>query len=138
MGHRQTPRPTPTVHHRPLAPPNPHTQLNSYRGPLRAGSRTWTSREAYRLNIGLTKASYESRFGTPPTERDEHGVLDTGFDYSVRDELMPNPMYASQHWVCVVNPSEAIFQAVRPLLAEAYQFAVRKYGNQSARQSRDA
>ena len=39
---------------------------------------------------------------------------------------MPHPYYASQYWVCVVNPSSATFEEVRPLLAEAHAFAVRK------------
>lgn len=88
---------------------------------------------AYRLNIGLTKATYTSRFGPTPTRRDENGVLDTGFDYATRDRLMPHPIYAAQHWVCVINPSEATFDALRPLLAEAHEFAVRKHANHKAR-----
>jgi hypothetical protein len=88
----------------------------------------------YRLNIGLTKATYTSTFGAAPTERDEHGVLATGFDHTAVDRLMPHPMYASHHWVCVVNPSDATVDELRPLLAEAYDFAVRKHGNRRARQ----
>jgi hypothetical protein len=81
---------------------------------------------AYRLNIGLTKATYRELFGVPPRDRDERGVLDTGFDQDVADRLMPHPYYASQYWVCVVNPRATTFGAVRPLLAEAYAFAARK------------
>lgn len=84
---------------------------------------------AYRLNIGLTKATYVSRFGAAPRDRDEHGVLRTGFDYAAADTLMPHPVYGSQYWVCVVNPGEATLDTVRDLLAEAYEFAVRKYAN---------
>jgi Family of unknown function (DUF6194) len=43
------------------------------------------------------------------------------------DQLMPHPVYAPQSWVCVLNPSETTFQAVRPLLAEAYELAVRRH-----------
>ncbi|PXY20988.1 DUF6194 family protein [Prauserella muralis] len=88
---------------------------------------------AYRLNIGVTKATYTARFGAPPTERGEGGVLDTGFDYAERDQLLPHPVYASQYWVCVVSPSDETLEAVRPLLTEAYEFAARKYANQRAR-----
>ncbi|MEY7972417.1 DUF6194 family protein [Saccharomonospora xinjiangensis] len=91
---------------------------------------------AYRLNIGLTKASYVERFGPAPTERDEDGVLVTDADYAARDVLMPHPFYASQYWVGVVNPSASTFDTVRPLLAEAYEFAVRKYDNKTARAER--
>ena len=61
---------------------------------------------AWRLNLGLTKATYTSLFGPVPTERDADWVLDSGHDYSERDKLMPHPFYASQHWVCIVSPSE--------------------------------
>ncbi|WP_344684099.1 DUF6194 family protein [Saccharopolyspora taberi] len=91
---------------------------------------------AYRLNIGLTKATYTSLFGAPPAVRDEKGVLETGFDHAVRDRLMPHPMYASQHWVCVVNPGEATLDAVRGLLAEAHGFAARRHANRRARTAR--
>jgi Family of unknown function (DUF6194) len=97
-----------------------------------------TEPAAYRLNIGLTKATYAAWFGAAPTRRDEHGVLRTGFDYSVRDEVLPHPFYASHHWVCVVSPGEASFGAIRPLLAEAYEFAVRKHANRQARAASEA
>ncbi|MFE2755879.1 DUF6194 family protein [Actinosynnema sp. NPDC059335] len=88
---------------------------------------------AYRLNIGLTKATYTAMFGPVPTGRDADGVFDTGFDYAERDRLMPHPVYASQHWVCVVSPSGATLDAVRPLLVEAHGFAARKHANHAKR-----
>jgi hypothetical protein len=89
----------------------------------------------YRLNIGLTKATYTTLFGAAPTQRDGNGVLETGFDYAAIDTLMPHPYYASQYWVCIVNPSEASWSRVVDLLAEAHAFAARKYANQQARQA---
>ncbi|MEU3269898.1 DUF6194 family protein [Saccharomonospora sp. NPDC006951] len=90
---------------------------------------------AYRLNIGLPKAVYAARFGTPPTERDAAGVLGTGYDYAVRNTVMPHPHYASRHWVCVVNPGPETWADVRELLGEAYRFAERKYASTAARQA---
>jgi hypothetical protein len=84
---------------------------------------------AYRLNIGLTKTTYLAMFGAPPKQRDEHGLLQTGVDWAATDTLMPHPFYASQYWVCVVNPGEATLAAVRQLVAEAYGFAARKYAS---------
>ncbi|MEV0083579.1 DUF6194 family protein [Saccharopolyspora sp. NPDC050642] len=91
---------------------------------------------AYRINIGLTKDSYTKRFGPAPTTRDESGVLVTGFDYAARDQVMPHPHYASQHWVCVVNPGPETADEVRRLLDEAHRFAARKHANQKARKAR--
>jgi hypothetical protein len=88
---------------------------------------------AYRLNIGLTKATYTASFGAAPTRRGADGVLDTGFDYAAVDTVMPHPIYASQHWVCVVNPGEATWETVQTLLAEAHGFAARRYANHQAR-----
>lgn len=87
----------------------------------------------YRLNIGLTKATYTARFGAVPTRRDEHGVFDTGFDYAESDRLMPHPVYAAQHWVCVVSPISTTFDEVHTLLVEAHEFAARKHANHARR-----
>lgn len=92
-----------------------------------------TRRGAYRINIGLTKATYVRLLGPAPTERDEDGLLRTGVDYTVVDTVLPHPFYASQYWVCVVNPDDATLDTVRALLDEAYAFAVRKYDNRAAR-----
>jgi hypothetical protein len=87
----------------------------------------------YRLNIGLGKATYTGLFGAPPRQRDADRVLDTGFDYAAEDRLMPHPYYASQYWVCVVDPSDATFEEVEPLLAEAHALAARKAERRAAR-----
>jgi hypothetical protein len=88
---------------------------------------------AYRLNVGLRKATYTGLFGAPPRVRDDDWVLDTGFDYATEDRLMPHPHYAAQYWVCVVNPGEVTFEEVKPLLAEAHAFAARKAHRRAAR-----
>ncbi|MFC5290268.1 DUF6194 family protein [Actinokineospora guangxiensis] len=71
---------------------------------------------AYRLNLGLTKATYRARFSA-------EGPV----DHAAEDVLMPHPVYAPQHWICVVNPSQATVDAAMPLIREAHDFAARKY-----------
>ncbi|WP_225727566.1 MULTISPECIES: DUF6194 family protein [unclassified Nocardia] len=83
----------------------------------------------YRLNIGLTKETYTSLLGPAPTKRDENGVLITDYDYKARNALIPNPFYAAQHWIAIIDPTAETFPTLRPLLAEAYDFAVRKHTN---------
>ena len=80
--------------------------------------------DVYRLNIGLTKATFAGLFGAPPAQ---------GWDYTALDTVMPHPVYGGQHWVCVLNPGEATWDGVRTMLAEAHSFAARKYANQQAR-----
>jgi hypothetical protein len=69
----------------------------------------------FRLNIGVSKETYRSLF----PNQGEH-------DFTALDVLMPHPVYGPNHFVCVLNPSEATFEAVKPLLAEAYEIAVRR------------
>ncbi|GAA1595767.1 MULTISPECIES: DUF6194 family protein [Kribbella] len=88
---------------------------------------------AWRLNLGLTKATYGELFGPVPTDRDADWVLDSGHDYTARDTLMPHPFYASQYWVAIVNPTG--LDRLLPLIEEAYGFAARKYANHEARQT---
>ena len=71
---------------------------------------------AYRLNLGLTKATYRAHFAAA-----------TPVDHTAEDVLMPHPVYAPQHWICVVNPSAATVDAAMPLIKEAHGFAVRKH-----------
>ena len=69
----------------------------------------------FRLNIGVSKETFRSLF---PADGDH--------DFAVLDRLMPHPVYGPNHWVCVLNPSEATFEMVKPLLAEAHAIAVRR------------
>lgn len=74
----------------------------------------------YRLNIGISKESFRSRFDATQTH-----------DYTALDTIMPHPVYGKMYWVCVLNPSEQTFNAVQPLLAEAYDICVRKQAAKS-------
>jgi hypothetical protein len=87
----------------------------------------------WRLNLGLTKATYVELFGPVPTERDADWVLDTGQDYAARNTLMQHPFYAAQHWVAIVNPTG--LDQLTALIEEAYTFAARKFSNHQARQT---
>ena len=88
----------------------------------------------FRLNIGVSKDTYRSLFGPPPSSLGAAGAGDTGHDFTALDRLMPHPVYAPQSWVCILNPSDATFQAVvRPLLADAYTLTVSRHAKRIAR-----
>ena len=73
----------------------------------------------FRLNIGVSKQTFQALFGA--------GKVDVGtYDFTALDTLMPHPDYAAQSWFCVLNPSDAIFDKLRPMLSEAYESAVRR------------
>jgi Family of unknown function (DUF6194) len=80
----------------------------------------------FRLNIGVSKQTYQSLFGSQTAPSGEGKGTGGGHDFTVLDRIMPHPVYGKMYWVCVLNPSAETFQAVRPLLAEAYELAVRK------------
>jgi len=94
--------------------------------------------EVFRLNIGVSKQTFRSLFGTPklPSNKDgsPNGETDLDYDFTTLDQVMPHPVYGGQYWVCVLNPSNMTLETkVRPLLTEAYEMAVSKYDRKAAR-----
>ena len=64
----------------------------------------------FRLNIGVSRETFERV--TSSTDKP---------DYAAFDRLLPHPVYARQHWISILNPSETTYrEVVQPLLAEAY------------------
>ncbi len=75
----------------------------------------------YRLNIGVSRETYQKLFGDPPPFPKDGGIIKTGHDFAVLDQLLPHPIYAAMGWVCILNPSETTFKTkLKPMLAEAY------------------
>lgn len=85
----------------------------------------------FRLNIGISKATYRSIFGAQPARPQAGGVVATGHDFTVLDKLLPHPVYGWMSWVCVLNPSTETFKTLEPLLAEAYDLAVGKFAKRT-------
>jgi hypothetical protein len=83
----------------------------------------------FRLNVGVGRDTFGALFG--PTSSAEPGQSTT-YDFAALDRLMPHPVYARQSWVCVLNPSPATFEAVKPLLAEAYAIVATRHGRREA------
>ncbi|HEY7156738.1 MAG TPA: DUF6194 family protein [Gemmataceae bacterium] len=81
----------------------------------------------FRLNIGVSKQTFRSLFASQTSPSGAKDGVDGNYDFTALDQIMPHPVYGRMYWVCVLNPSEATFQAVRPLLAEAYEMSVRKH-----------
>jgi hypothetical protein len=74
--------------------------------------------DVYRLNIGVSKATFQSLFG--PQENTEP-------DFTALDRIMHHPVYGMMHWVCVLNPGEGTFEKAKELLSEAHETAARKH-----------
>lgn len=67
----------------------------------------------FRINIGISRATFQSLLG------------DTGenVDYSVLNTFLPHPDYAKQHFVCILNPSQANVDTTKQLIVEAHGIA---------------
>lgn len=86
----------------------------------------------FRLNIGIGKQTFRSLFGESARSSGRDSAEAGGenaneYDFTALDQVMPHPVYGRMFWVCVLNPSKETFETnVRPLLAEAYDLAVRR------------
>jgi hypothetical protein len=79
----------------------------------------------YRLNIGVSRETFKSLFGTNKPDIN-------AYDFTALDTIMPHPDYSAQFFICVLFPSEATFERIKSLLAEAYDIAVKKYNRRKA------
>jgi hypothetical protein len=70
----------------------------------------------FRLNLGVSRETFQSLFGT-------NKVDVSGYDFTALDIILPHPDYAAQSFICVLNPSDATFEKLKPMLAEAYALA---------------
>jgi hypothetical protein len=80
----------------------------------------------FRLNIGLPKARFAALFAGG-------GAHDT----TALDVVMPHPVYAGYHWICVLNP-DTTWPEVHGFLDEAHAFAARKHDNAGKRRAQRA
>ena len=85
----------------------------------------------FRLNIGVSRETFQSLFGKAKVEV-------SGYDFTALDVIMPHPDYALQNFICVLSPGEATFERIRPLLAEAYEIAVRRFTRRNKKKESDA
>lgn len=81
----------------------------------------------YRVNLGVRKDTFVKMFGVMPKRPVKSGIVDMPYDFSVINKIIPHPVYAWMGWICVLNPSEDIFEKLKPLIQEAYEYAKEKY-----------
>ncbi len=86
----------------------------------------------FRLSIGISKTTYENRFGLKPKRPAKGGIIDTGHDFTALNELMPHPIYGWMSWIQVLNPSISTFENILPLITEAHSNAVIKFNKKTA------
>ena len=92
-----------------------------------AASRLDRDEGSFRVNLGVDRAAYEELLGAAPRQAAGHEVIDTGFDYTAVDMVMPHPFYAPMHWVCIVNPGERSLPKLAHLMWSAHAVARARY-----------
>ena len=73
----------------------------------------------FRVNMAVSRETFEGRIPAEDTT-----------DYSVLDEVIPHPIYATQSWLSVLNQESATSETVRDLLTEAHDRARTRYKKQ--------
>jgi hypothetical protein len=76
----------------------------------------------YRLNLGVGKQQFDELF---PSALGQDGTLQGPFSFTALDTLFPHPEYAGYGWVSVLNPSDATFETLKSLIAEAHRLALK-------------
>ncbi len=91
------------------------------------GSSNLNREDIWCLNIGLRKTTFQSLFGVIPQRPAKGQTVDMQYDFTAINTLIPHPVYAWMAWVRILNPSEASFEHILPLIQEAYDYAKDKY-----------
>jgi Family of unknown function (DUF6194) len=81
----------------------------------------------YRLNLGVSKQSYEKLFGTKPKRPPKGRIVDTGHDFKELKKITPHPIYAWLHWIAILNPDDDSMSQIKELMDETYQGVLLKY-----------
>jgi hypothetical protein len=89
----------------------------------------------FRLSIGIGPSLYKARFGTKPARPAKGCIIDTGDDFTALNTLMPHPIYGWMSWVQVLNPDDAMFARLQPLIVEAHANAVIKFDKKVSKAS---
>jgi hypothetical protein len=77
------------------------------------------SREGvFRINIGVSRETFEELFADASFEN---------LDYSALNVFLPHPEYATQHFICILSPSQENEELAKKLIVEAHSRATARY-----------
>lgn len=79
----------------------------------------------FRINIGVSRETYDTLFPGPAAP---------DLDYSVLDTFLPHPEYARQHFICILNPLQRNTEATRRYIVEAHALATARLSRKSHNQ----
>jgi len=74
----------------------------------------------WRLNIGVRKSTFSQIFGVSPGRPSKGEIIKGPWDFELKDNLTPHPIYGWMSWLAVNNPSFETFEKCKPLLIDAH------------------
>jgi hypothetical protein len=74
----------------------------------------------WRLNIGISKATFLSIFNAMPGRPPKGGVIEGPWDFTATDLVTPHPIYGWMGWIAVLSPSEATWEKCIPFIEDAH------------------
>ena len=75
----------------------------------------------FRLNLGLNKDTFRAALRSTPENQGTVDESEVIHDFAAIDRLMPHPVYGTQSWICILNPSPTTFhEQVETLIEAAY------------------
>lgn len=77
--------------------------------------------------MGIRKKTFIELFDEVPKRPAAGGIVDMPYDFTALDKILPHPVYGWMSWICVLNPSEQTYDALKPYIQEAYAYAKEKF-----------
>ncbi|MCD9189461.1 MAG: DUF6194 family protein [Pyrinomonadaceae bacterium] len=74
----------------------------------------------FRINIGIDKETFNSMFEGLTSKKGMEAYLDIGIDFTKENIIQPHPTYGNSYWICVVNPSDKLFETLKQYLKISY------------------
>lgn len=74
----------------------------------------------FRINIGIDKETFNSMFEGLTSKKGMEAYLDIGIDFTEENIIQPHPTYGNSYWICVVNPSDKLFETLKQYLKISY------------------
>jgi len=81
----------------------------------------------WRLNLGVSKQTFASLFGHPPTRPGKGQTIEGPWDFQETDRITPHPVYGWMSWIAVLSPSVETWERCKPLLQDAHARAVTNF-----------
>lgn len=81
----------------------------------------------YRLNFGVSKEKFLQHFASIPARPGKGETITGDYDFTALNTLTPHPVYGWMRWLAVLNPDDAMFERLKPLMKESYSLAVAKF-----------